>query len=389
MKSALDQKPLKIAIDCRFWGLENTGLGRYTMRLVNELAQLDKHHHYFLLFRQSAYYNYTRIAAKFHGVLAEAPHYSLKEQLRFPSIINSIKPDVLHVPHFNIPVLWRGKLVVTIHDLIKNQSVGRNSTTLPVYKYWLKRLVYKQVVNHAISESQAILVPSQFTKQEILENYAVSPNKITVTYEAPDAVYFEKQPITYTNKSSVLKKYGLTIPYLIYTGNVYPHKNLELLVKAVQELKHTQLQLAVVCARNVFQGRLQEIAAKHHIYSRVKFLDSVPDADLRQLYRYSEAFVTPSLLEGFGLSGLEAMAAGTPVLAAYASCLPEVYGDAAIYFNPHNHHDVVDKINEVLQFNMTQRSNHVNVGIAHAQTFSWKRMAEQTLEVYQAVASWD
>ncbi len=391
MKLATRNSKLKICIDCRFWGLENTGLGRYTMRLVEELMHLDHHNDYYLLLRSDKYHQLLapsyNLPTNFHLVLADARQYTFKEQFLLTKILYQIKPDLLHVPHFNIPVFWLGKIVVTIHDLIKHSSVGADTTTLPMPIYWLKLLVYRYwVVKQAILRSRTILVPSNFVKNELTTTYSISPSKIHVTYEAPDQIYYQKLN---TQTPPDFKKLQTISPYLIYTGNVYPHKNLPNLLEAIKllnlKLETRNLKLYIVCGRDIFKQRTEKLVDQMQLQEQVKFLGFVPDEILRELYRNSLAFITPSLLEGFGLSGLEAMAAGTPVLSSNASCLPEIYGSAAIYFDPHNPNDIADKIHQILNLKPAQRQSLINQAIKHAQTFSWQKMAQQTLEIYQSI----
>jgi glycosyltransferase involved in cell wall biosynthesis len=423
---------MKIVIDARFYGLQHTGLGRYTVNLIHELAKLDHKNQYYLLLHQSVFSQFEKtrnfLPDNFHPVLAEARHYSLKEQLLLPRILRSIQPDLLHVPHFNIPVFYRGKLIVTIHDLIKHQSVGPQTSTLPAPIYWFKHQVYRQVFRTAVNHASAILVPSQFVKQQLISNFETRNSKletkIHITYEAPDKVYYQPSTDQQTTKK-ILSKYRLSQPYLIYTGNAYPHKNLENLVRALaitnfhfsrhpeekpkrrrripsepdptsagdssvrfhRAQNDARIALAIVSARNIFLNRLKSFVTQQGLQDHVKFLGFVPDPDLCQLYRHSLAFITPSLHEGFGLPGLEAMAAGTPVLSSNASCLPEVYAGAATYFNPHRPQAIADQILKVTNLKPSQRKTLISRGLKHSKQFSWAKLAEQTLDIYQAVRS--
>jgi glycosyltransferase involved in cell wall biosynthesis len=295
---------------------------------------------------------------------------------------------------------------VTIHDLIKQMSVGSATTTLPMPIYWLKYLVVNYwIIKQAVYLSKAIIVPSKFVKQQIVDNFETRnlklANKIFVTYEAPDSTYFMKslKPTFVkatvdrheSNKASeLLKSYQLKAnSYFIYTGNAYPHKNLEKLVEAVKQVVRSQksevrsnIKLAIVCARGVFRERVEKFVKEQGMEDMVKFLGFVEDEVLRELYRQSLTFITPSKLEGFGLSGLEAMAAGTVVLSSNASCLPETYGDAAIYFDPDSGEEMVEKIESVLRMRSEERKRLIKLGIKRARGFSWERMAKETLKVY-------
>lgn len=163
-------------------------------------------------------------------------------------------------------------------------------------------------------------------------------------------------------------------PYVIYTGNLYPHKNIPVLIKAVELAK---IDLAIVCARSVFENRLP-------VSPRVHYLGRLSDGQLVSLYHNAVAFTFPSLIEGFGLPGLEAMAAGLPVIAARASCLPEVYGDAALFFDPHDPVDLADKIKALL-IDKKLRQMLIAKGQLQVKKYSWAKMSNETWEIYQSV----
>ena len=165
-------------------------------------------------------------------------------------------------------------------------------------------------------------------------------------------------------------------PYLIYVGNLYPHKNIPVLVEAAEIL---QIDVAIICARSVFADRLPKSRLVH-------FLGQLTDSELKNKLKGAFAFVFPSLIEGFGLPGLEAMSVGCPVIAARASCLPEIYGDAALYFDPHDVNDLVAKI-KLLLSDEKLRVTLVSKGKSQAKKYSWRKMAKETWAIYQKVLS--
>jgi len=168
----------------------------------------------------------------------------------------------------------------------------------------------------------------------------------------------------------------MTKPFLVYTGNLYPHKNVGVLIKAAEKLK---INVAIVCARSIFEKRLPVSPYAH-------FLGRLSDGELAELHHEASAFIFPSLIEGFGLPGLEAMAVGLPVIAARASCLPEIYGDAALYFDPYSADDLVAKI-QLLLSDEKLRSSLIAKGLKQAKKYSWRKMATQTWDIYQKVLS--
>ena len=162
---------MKIVIDARMYGLEHAGIGRYVMNLVNQLEKVGKKNEYFILLRKK-YYRKLRFKNKhFKKVLAEIPHYSFKEQLFLPGILRKIKPDLVHFPHFNVPIFWQGKYIVTIHDLIKHQSRGMRTTTKLAPFYWFKYLAYQVNVFSAVKRAQKIITPSKWWKKELVKRF--------------------------------------------------------------------------------------------------------------------------------------------------------------------------------------------------------------------------
>lgn len=173
---------MRIVIDGRFYGLENTGLGRYTINLIKELQKLDAKNLYFVLLRRR-YFNRLKLPKNWTPVLAEIPHYSLAEQFKLPGLIKKLKPDLVHFLHFNVPVFYRGKYVVTIHDLLMHKQRGKEATTLTPSRYWFKSLGYKFVFGQAVKRALRVLVPSQAVKDEVAYYYRLDPDKIMVAYE--------------------------------------------------------------------------------------------------------------------------------------------------------------------------------------------------------------
>ncbi|MDO8261209.1 MAG: glycosyltransferase family 1 protein, partial [Candidatus Magasanikbacteria bacterium] len=184
---------------------------------------------------------------------------------------------------------------------------------------------------------------------------------------------------------NLLKKYQIAKPYLIYVGNAYPHKNLETLFAAIKIInKKTKLNLVVVTARNVFSKRLEVQIAKNNLEKNVQITPYIQSDELNSILRNSEAYVFPSLSEGFGIPGLNAMAAGVPVLASNIPTLQEIYQDAAIYFEPKNPTDIADKIINLLKSSKT-KDDLIKKGFTQVKKYSWQKMAEETLKVYQSV----
>lgn len=378
---------MRIGIDARLYGLEHAGLGRYVMRLVEDVLKLDKKNDYVLFLKKEhaeKFQNRKRVKV----VVTNIPIYSFAEQTILPFVFAKEKLNLLHVPHFNAPLVYDGKMILTIHDLIKHDSKGPETTTRHRWFYSIKRLGYLALTNGIAQRADHILVPSNFVKEDVAKRLHVPTEKITVTYEAA-AGSIKEIALTDEEKAKVLNKYHLAQPFIVYTGSVYPHKNVDVLVGAIEkhnQRKEVDLQLALICSRSVFWERLNKKITEKNLQNTVKLLGFVEDEDVSKLYSLALALVHPSKMEGFGLTGLEAMSVGLPVISSNASCLPEVYGDAALFFNPSDVDDLVSCLETFIK-DPELRSQMATKGYLQARKYSWQKMAKETLTVYKQLLS--
>lgn len=371
---------MRILIDARLYGLENAGLGRYLVNLVDGLAKIDKKNNYVLLLRKK-YFKTLKLPARWEKVLADFRHYSLTEQVRLPKLIDKLSCDLVHFPHFNVPLAFRGKFVVTIHDLLMHKQKGDKTTTLPFPLYAVKRAGYWLVFKKAVEDSVRIIVPSNFAKKDLLAVYKLEERKVVVTYEGVD-----ERVVPKANGQKILKKYKIKSPYFIYIGNAYPHKNLGRAIEAVVFLNKQgefDVELVIVSARNVFTSRLKTLINDLGANEFVKILGFVPDNELGVLFKNSVAFVYPSLSEGFGLPGLEAMASGTLVLASDIPVFKEVYKDNVLYFNPYDFSSIEKRMEDALKMDSKERVGMIKKAQEFAGKYSWDKMAQKTLEIYE------
>jgi len=373
---------MKIVIDARMYGLENAGIGRYILNLIANLEKIDIENEYYILLRKKYFLDLNFKNPHFHKIDADIQHYSLKEQICLPFILYKIKPDFVHFPHFNLPIFWFGKYVVTIHDLIKHNFKGISSTTRQPWLYWFKFFIYRIIVFGVIKRSQKIITPSFYWQKEIVTQFKLLNSKVEVTYEGVDQKWTDLK-FSFNDFQQTLDKYKIKKPFILYVGNLYPHKNVERLIESI---KINQINLVIVCARNVFWQRLNKIVKEKGVVEFVNFTGFVTDEELFQLYHESICLAFPSLMEGFGLPGLEAMMAGTPVLASNSSCLPEIYGQAALYFNPYNTRELADKLN-LIKNDIKLRERLIILGKRQLKHYNWEKMARETLTVYNQVNS--
>lgn len=368
---------MRILIDARLFGLEHTGIGRYVEELVKGVAATKSPHHFCVLTRPTHHHDIPA-SPNISVCVADIAHYTLKEQMFLPRLIAREKVDLVHFPHFNVPLLYSGPFVVTIHDLLWHNVLGFRVTTLDPLSYTLKYLGYRAVVRHGISQARKILVPSQWVKRELLKRFSLASKKIVVTYEGVSDIFHHPK-----ETSTVL----VPKPYIVYAGSLYPHKNVAIVLAALKELNKSlkpQVTLVLVSSRSIFTSQMMAKAKTLGLQAWVKHLGFLPDEALRQLYHESLAVVQPSTSEGFGLTGLEAMAAGAPVVAAAATSLPEVYGDAALFFNPNEASDLAQKLTLLLKSPEVSERFRLQ-GKKQAEKYTWKKMVQDTMRVYEEV----
>jgi len=366
---------MRIGIDARLWN--QTGVGRYIRNLVYNLEKIDKKNDYVLFVREKDL-EQLKIQKrsflrnpKFKIVRANISWHSLEEQLKFPKILNRENLDLVHFPYISIPFSYRRPYVLTIHDLIPYHYPTGKASILPLPLYGLKLLSYKFLVYFITNRALKIITVSQATKKEIIDHLKISSNKIVVTHEGTDL-----KPGIGRDKSRM--------PFFLYVGNAYPHKNLEKLLEVFSKLKklRTDANLVFVGKDDYFYRRLKKFADKLGILDSVVFLGDVSDARLAVLYRSAAAFISTSLMEGFGLPVLEAMALSCPVIVSDIPTFREICKDAALYFNPDKEEEILERMKEVLYFDFN-RKMYIKRGLEKAKEFSWAKTAQETLKIYK------
>ena len=367
---------MKIVIDGRM--INESGIGRYLRNLINELQKLDNQNDYYILLLKKDF-NTVVYQSNFKKVLANFKWYKIAEQIKLPKILHDLQPDLVHFPHFNVPILYEGKFVVTIHDLIHQHYSISDSSTHGKLVFNLKKIGYKKVFETAVKKSEKILVPSEFVKQQLKTEWRVPDNKVVVTHEG----------VNLTHPRGGLSIHGTKLPYILYVGNAHPHKNVEGLITAFKILKKLthpasggqddDLRLVLVGKENYFWRKI--MMDSRFRGNDILYTGFVDDAQLASLYKNAEVYVEPSFEEGFGLPLLEAFSLGCPIVASDIGSLKEVGGDAVVYFDPKNIEDMSEKIGEVLN-NEKLKKELIEKGKKRVKQFSWKKMAEQTLKVY-------
>jgi glycosyltransferase involved in cell wall biosynthesis len=360
-----------IAIDARDSG---TSTGRYIDKLIEHLHSLQPAYDITILTKPHRLEYMSKIAPNFSVEACPHKEFTFDEQIGFKRQLDNLKPDLVHFAAVQQPVWYKGTVVTTMQDLTTLRF--RNPAKNPVV-FVAKQQIYRWVNLRVAHKSKLLITPSEFVKQDVVNFSGVDPAKITVTYEAADDLPTPAEPV-----SSLAGK-----RYIMYVGRPTPHKNLERLIQAFALVQKTDptLYLALAGKKDANYQRIEAEAARQGI-ANIIFTDFVSDQQLRWLFEHCQAYVFPSLSEGFGLPALEAMQHGAPVVSSNATCLPELYQEAALYFDPLNIHDIADKISTMIT-DQSLRNDYIGKGKIQASKYSWHRMAEQTLAVYAACLS--
>ncbi|RKZ79267.1 MAG: glycosyltransferase family 1 protein [Candidatus Parabeggiatoa sp. nov. 1] len=359
----------KIKIDIRM--LKTSGIGTYLINLIPNIIKAYPETSFHLIGKKDEIRCYDW--ANNDNVTVEncqAPIYSISEQF----LLAQKKPtdtDLFWVPHYNIPLLYSGKLLVTVHDVFH--------IAMPEYMEGIHQRIYAKTLFTAVKYKAAkIICNSEFTAGELVRLTGVNPAKITVTHLGVSKHWFEiKKEKCPHNK-----------PYLLYVGNVKPHKNLVTLVEAFELLANKIPHDLVIVGKKegfITNDKVVEKQAAS-LKQRVHFTGYVDDEMLHQYFVHADALVFPSLYEGFGLPPLEAMACGCPVIVSNAASLPEVCGDAAIYCEPRDPTDIASKIEQLVK-DKTLQNTMRQKGLERAKQFNWDKTVQQTLTIIEELKS--
>jgi glycosyltransferase involved in cell wall biosynthesis len=348
------------------------GIGTYTENLLHGLAQTNNDLRFRVIARPGDVPALKSLCSQVE--IVDVPIYTLREQILIPRAAKT--SDLLHVPHFNVPLMHRGPLLASIMDVIHLRS--------PEYRRSLSSFLYaRPMLNLAVRKADHIVTVSRYSKNQIMEELGIPGSKISVIHCAVGAHF--RRPAEQKEIQSAVATLGLNRPYLLYVGNLKPHKNVAMLLRAFAHLRHDkQLPHSLLLVGNDVRGRppiLQE-CARLKITDVVTFAPHLPAGMLPAVYAGADLLVLPSTMEGFGLPVIEAMATGTPVVCSDAASLPEVAGDAALYFDPNSDEQLICQIELVLRSDTLRAWLRQN-GLARARQFSGQAFARRHLEIYR------
>lgn len=373
---------MRVAIDIRRMG--DFGVGTYTRNIVHALARLDSEIRYLLIGRARLYEELGQLPGNFELLEYAAEPGSFRTHLHLPAALAQRGVDILHMPWFYAPVVVPCRLVITVHDLTElvYARASRGGAVLQAGRRYLAR--------RALLEASRVICVSQAARRELARVFVIPEGKIATIYNALDE-RFRSEPYP-RDDAHILERHAINYPFVLYAGNIRPHKNLPRLIEAFAvakaELRGTpefdHLKLLVIGDELAQHSDLRRAVVRSRMREDVRFLGFVPHPVLRVLYKHARAFLFPSLYEGFGLPPLEAMAHNTPVLTSNVSSLPEVFGDSALLVNPEKVFEIARGIRQILT-DQELRARLAQAGAERLKLYSWDRAAQQLEDVYRAV----
>lgn len=344
-----------------------TGIGRYIRGLLNGLLAEKDHDIVLFESREDAVHLNAR------SIELNASVYGISEQLLFP--FQSKFCDCLHVPHYNAPLAWPKKLIVTIHDLIHLHYPNHlSSIAAKLYAYSMLPLITKK--------ADAIIAVSEYTKKDLIETLKVPAHKIHTIHHGIDSDFISSE----RDQSEPT----VSTSYFLFVGLLKAHKNIGILLNAFQylkkKIKDIDFRLQLVGTPDLKQPIVCSWLKIINENPAISLVSNVSEIELKKMYRHALAFVFPSLLEGFGFPLLEAMASGVPVIASKTSSIPEVIGDAGLYFDPNSEFELITAMEKILT-GQSLRQTLIKKGADRVRQFTWSNCVEKTKKVYESVLS--
>jgi glycosyltransferase involved in cell wall biosynthesis len=388
---------MRIGVDASCWP-NRRGFGRFTRELLTALSKIDDRNEYwFFVDQQTTIENQFSKNVRLVSVPTQvAPtqaasssgRRSISDLLKMTRGVAKHSLDLFFFPaiYSYFPVWNRVKIAVTIHDMTPARFARSVFPNKKLEFFWnLKEKI-------ALFQSDRIVTVSDYSKQQIMECRGIRESRISIVSEAAGEA-FHVLPEE-DQRAEVLSRFGLEVDrYLLNVGGISPHKNLQMLAKTFGLLAQDpffsdhKLVLAGDFEKDSFYSdyeALQELVRHQQLQDRVIFTGHIDDEDLAQLYNSAALFVFPSLQEGFGLPAVEAMACGTPIVASNAGSLPEIIGEAGVFFDPADSKQMLETIRRVLTDSSLRKQMRAR-GLRRAQDFRWDKAAHQTLQIFESM----
>lgn len=373
---------MKVAIDIR--RVRDYGIGTYTRNLVATLAELDPVTPFVLIGTTSDRAELGPLSANFTLLDFQRPRDGVRHDVQLYWQLRRLGVQVCHTPYLSSPWVMPCRHVVTVHDMVDFLDLAGE-------EHSLSDTIQFQRTRWSLHRARRILSVSQATRRDLQRLFGLPGEKIEVVYNALDARLQVPPPAEEAERT--LGRYSVQGNYLLYAGNVKPHKNLPRLIEAFALVKdelrdhprYADLKLIIIGDELSRHAQLRRAVVQSRTQNDVRFLGFVPPQTLSVFYARAAVFVFPSLYEGFGLPPLEAMALGTPVVTSNVSALPEVLGEAAQFVNPENVFEISRGIRQVL-LDDELRARLVERGRQQVRLFSWEQSVRRVLQVYAEAA---
>ncbi len=375
---------MKVTIDAR--RVRDFGIGTYIRNLLPALGAADPAIEYRLVHFAADREYFAGLPANFKSVVYARDDKSRLDHIAFPLFLRSLGSELTHIPLNRIPLFMPGPYVVTIHD-ISNLTYEANAGLLGHAS--------TRVFKRGLARAKRVIAVSEATRRDVVRELGIPEQRVHLIYNALDPEFLKPRPLNEdgNHRQRILERYQIRDPYLLYVGHIRPQKNIPRLVEAFAVVRaelqnhpvYKNLRLFVVGDQLSKYPEVRRAVIQSRVEDSVRFLGFVPLQTLRVFYEQAEAFVFPSLYEGFGLAPLEAMACGAPVITSETSSLPEVVDDAAVLVNPENVFGIARAIVDVLTDDALKQ-RLIARGRERARFFSWHEAARRVVEVYRLAA---
>jgi glycosyltransferase involved in cell wall biosynthesis len=365
----------KIGIDARL--MNETGVGTYIRNLLKYLPK-DPDVEYIVYCHSGTNEMSDRISelenkdpiASLQGdkiTFRNSPFrwHSVDEQTKFLNQINSDNLDLMHFTYFSYPYFYSRPFVITIHDLTPYFFKTGKASTKNSLTYNIKHFFYKQLIRNAASKSKAIITPTNTIKNQIVKTFSTNQEKIFTTYEG-----INNEIIDSVENTTLEDKFGDN--FFLYVGNFYPHKNVDLLIKAFKEISNERIIL--VGKKDFFYKKIYELVVKNNLKEKIIFYENASAGDLKFFYKNAKALIFPSFSEGFGLPIIEAIYFDCPVICSDIEVFREIIPNNKYFFNPNKVEALIKIISETKSYDKT---------IVNFDIFSFSKMASETFAIYK------
>lgn len=370
---------MKIGIDARMHAPECTGISRYIRELTSHLFAIDKTNEYLMFMLEPEYSKFEAPNERVKKIKVDSYWYGYREQLVLPWQFLRAACDLVHFPNFNAPLFYPKKSVVTVHDITPFFFSGHRRQSK--WRDW----AFRRVFSRSVKRANKVIAVSEATKKDIVKHFKIAPEKIKVIYNGLDQKFFRKFP--QTELETLKDKYKIRSPFILYVGVWRNHKNVVGLLRAFRRLidkYRRDCQLVLLGKELPEYPDIRKTWKELNLEKNLILPGFVSDKELRLFYQASDLLVIPSLAEGFGFTGLEAIASGAPVAASDISALKEVLGESASYFDPRRPEEMAEVIFNLLT-NQNLRREKLAKGKDQLKKYNWLKSAEETLKLYQEI----